>query len=269
MGNTAGYLLANDTVELERLRLQARVWEPEAEKMLDAIGVQPGWNCVDLGCGAMGILGPLSQRVGPEGRVVGIDSDAKQLSAASEYVRSSELMNVELIELDGYRSSLPRESFDLVHVRFVFAPVGRDEDLVKELVSLARPGAVIAVQEPDADSWTCYPRNPAWDELKQAILLAFRKGGGDFNAGKRTISLLQRAGLRDVKIRAAIVALQGEHPYKRLPVQFAASLRARIIDSGIMTADHLDRVIAESERIASNPESVMVSFTVTQVWGMK
>ena len=52
------YLLAGGTAELERLQLQARVWEPDAEVMLDQIGLQAGWRCLDLGCGAMGILGP-------------------------------------------------------------------------------------------------------------------------------------------------------------------------------------------------------------------
>src|SRR4051794_11047087 len=67
------YLLPASASELERLRLQARVWEPEAETLLDRIGVQPGWRCADLGCGAMGILGPLSRRVGPTGRILGLD----------------------------------------------------------------------------------------------------------------------------------------------------------------------------------------------------
>ena len=37
-----GYLLAGGAAELERLQLQARVWEPEAEAMLDRIGLAPG-----------------------------------------------------------------------------------------------------------------------------------------------------------------------------------------------------------------------------------
>src|SRR5215831_1583540 len=64
------YLLAGGAAELERLQLQARVWEPEAETMLDHIGLEAGWHCLDLGCGAMGILGPLARRVGPSGQVV-------------------------------------------------------------------------------------------------------------------------------------------------------------------------------------------------------
>src|SRR4051812_10022213 len=82
MADAQGYLLAGGAAELERLTLQARVWQPEAEHMLDQIGLRTGDHCVDLGCGAMGILEPLKRRVGPRGRVVGVDIDAKLLGAA-------------------------------------------------------------------------------------------------------------------------------------------------------------------------------------------
>ena len=36
------YLLVSGTPELERLQLKARVWEPEAEVMLDQLGLQAG-----------------------------------------------------------------------------------------------------------------------------------------------------------------------------------------------------------------------------------
>jgi SAM-dependent methyltransferase len=266
---TNNYLLADGSSELERLRLQARVWEPEAEIMLDRIGVQPGWNCVDLGCGAMGILGPLSRRVGPQGHVVGVDTDAKQLAAARDFVQENKLTNIEILELDAYRTDLPHESFDFTHVRFVFAPVGRDEELLREMFSLTRPGGIVAIQEPDATSWNCYPPHPAWAKLKGAILAAFARGGGDFNVGQRTFGMLRHAGLEDIQLRAAVTALQDQHPYKRLPIQFATSLRKRILDAALMSETELDHVIAECEQLASDPETVVLSFIVTQVWGRK
>src|SRR5262245_61442305 len=42
----AAYLLRSDA-EGDRLRLQARVWEPAAEALLDAVGVRPGGACAD------------------------------------------------------------------------------------------------------------------------------------------------------------------------------------------------------------------------------
>ena len=269
MADTSSYLLAGGSAELERLRLQARVWEPAAEALLDRIGVQAGWRFIDLGCGAMGILGPLSRRVGPQGHVIGVDSEATQLAAARAFVQENHLSNVEIIEHDAYHTTLPRATFDLTHVRFVFAPVGRDAELLQEMVALTRPGGVVAIQEPDATSWQCYPAHPAWDRMKEAILVAFARGGGDFNAGQRTFGMLRRDGLKDVHIRAAVVALQDTHPYKRLPIQFATSLRKRIVDGGMLSEAELDNAIAACEQIASDPETVVMSFIVTQVWGRK
>lgn len=266
---SGGYLLSDSASELERLRLQARVWEPEAEAMLDRIGVQPGATALDLGCGAMGILGPLSRRVGPGGRVVGVDVDAKQLEAARAFVRDGGLTNVEILERDAYRTELPRETFDLVHVRFVFAAVGRDDDLLAEALALTRPGGVLAIEEPDATPWSCYPSRPAWDRLKGVILTAFGQGGGDFNAGQRTFGMLRRAGLEDVQARAGAIALHDRHPYMRLPIQFATSLRQRILGAGLLAEAELDDLLAECEQIAQDPDTFVLTFIVTQVWGRK
>ncbi len=82
------YLLARAPNEVERLQKWGRIWEPEAEAMLDQIGIQPGWRCLDLGCGPMGILRGLSRRVGPSGSVVAADLNPKQLAAARELTES-------------------------------------------------------------------------------------------------------------------------------------------------------------------------------------
>lgn len=263
------YLLQGGVAELERLRLQARVWEPYAELMLDEIGVQQGATCLDLGCGGMGILGPLSRRVGREGRVLGVDFDDKQLEAARAYVQENGLENVEIQRLDAYNTKLPAASFDLVHVRFLFAPVGRDEELLSEMLRLTKPGGIMAIQEPDATPWNYYPPDAAWDRLKAAILEAFRRGGGDFDAGQRTHKMLLDAGLQDVNMRAGIIALHDAHPYMRLPIQFATSLRPRILSEGIMTEEELDTAIADCEAIVRRPDTSSLTFVVTQVWGRR
>lgn len=267
--SSSQYLLAGSTSELERLRLQARVWEPEAEAMLDQIGIQVGWRCLDLGCGAMGILDPLSRRVGAGGRVIGVDNDQRQLAAARAYVQELGRANIELVEQDAYHTDFSRGAFDFVQVRFVFAPVGRDEELLQEMIALTRPGGIVAIQEPDATCWTCFPHHQAWDRLKEAILVAFQQGGGDFNAGQRTYGMLRAAGLEDVHIRAAVLALQNQHPYMRLPIQFATSLRQRILGAGLLAEADLDECMATCEQLASDPATSMLTFIVMQVWGRK
>jgi SAM-dependent methyltransferase len=265
------YLLSDAASELERLRLQARVWEPEAEAWLDLLGPMLGWRCLDLGCGAMGLLGPLARRVGSGGRVVGLDRDPLQLRGARDFVAGEELANVEILEADAYGCGavLPDGTFDLVHTRFLFAPVGRDAQLLDEMWRLTRPGGIIAIQEPDSAAWTCYPPSGPWEQLKAAILEAFRRGGGDFDAGRRTFGMLRDRGAAEVRIRAAVIALPPGHPYLRLSIQFATSLRSRILEMGIMDATVLDEAIAGCERTAADPGSAGLSFVVTQVWGRK
>jgi hypothetical protein len=49
-------------------------------------------------------------------------------------------------------------------------------------------------------------------------------------------AMLQERGAEDIRIRAAVVALSPGHPYLRLAVQFATSLKNRILDEGLMSS---------------------------------
>lgn len=248
------YLLQSGP-ELERLRLQAVVWEPDAQRLFDAIGVGEGWRCVDVGCGAMGVLRPLSRAAGARGEVVGVDRDESLLRAAEDFVETHALTNVRVQRDDVFDSALPAESFDLVHMRFMLAPIGRFDELLRAALRLCRPGGIVVLQEPDASCWSALSPTPAFDALRDAILQAFAANGGDFNAGRRTYAMLQQAGLGNVGISAAVHALPGDHPYARLPLQFAKSL-------GLSS-----ELIADFESVVES--TAYLTFAVTQVWGTK
>ncbi len=126
------------------------------------------------------------------------------------------LTNVELVKADALNHALPRESFDLVHVRFMFTPLGRDEALLEAPLALTRPGGVLVTQEADECAYICQPPQPAWDRLKALTAAAFERAGGDVNAGRRMYRLLRNAGLQDVSSRAAALALPGGAPFPAL-----------------------------------------------------
>ena len=52
------------------------MWEGATERVLDRVGLAAGARCLDAGCGPGETMRQLAQRVGPSGRVVGIDVDA-------------------------------------------------------------------------------------------------------------------------------------------------------------------------------------------------
>ncbi len=118
--------------ELERLRLQSRVWEPAGRRLLEEIGDGRGYRAVDIGCGVMGWLRLLSEWAGTEGEVVGTDIDDAMLAKAKQFVADEGLGNVLLRHDDLFAPTLEPASFDLVHA-VPITPLGRgpgtDDDL--------------------------------------------------------------------------------------------------------------------------------------------
>lgn len=265
----AGYIFAHAPNEVDRLRSWARSWEPETEAMLDRIQVQPGWRAIDLACGPMGIISSLSRRVGSTGKVVASDLNPVMLSAARRHAETNALTNVEFIEANAYQSNLPRASFDLVHARFMFAPLGQDGILLNEMIALTRPGGTIVSQESDESGYVCYPPQPSWERLKQLTIDAFARGGGNYSAGRRTYGLFCNAGLEKVQARAACLALPAGHPYRLWPIESALAFRSRFLEWGLITESDLDYLLQECESIARDPATFLTSFVVMQVWGRK
>lgn len=262
-------MLHLDSDDPERSRLQSLIWDPEVETWLAQLDIQPGWHCVDLGCGALGILEPLSRHAGPTGRIVGIEPRPALLAAAREFVRKSRLENVHLLDTPPHRTTLPESSYQLIHARFLLAAGSDEQELVQEMLRLARPGGIVAIQEPDLASLRCYPNHEGWSRLRDEVRTGFAAGGGDLVAGRRTFGLLKETGLEDVRIRSASIALQGAHPSKRLLVELAESQRRRIVGGGGLSDEELDRLLEECDRVARDPDSVVISFLVTQAWGRK
>ena len=136
------YLLADQPSELERLQLQSRVWEPSGRQLLSKIGGGSGGRALDVGCGALGWLRILSKWVGAVGEVVGTDIDESLLDAARSFLAAAGISNVELVVDDLFDSKLEPRSFDLVHARYVIAPLGRGLEQVASHRRLLRPGGL-------------------------------------------------------------------------------------------------------------------------------
>jgi ubiquinone/menaquinone biosynthesis C-methylase UbiE len=255
--------------EFERLRMQAEAMSFDAAVMLDRVGVGAGWRCLDLGCGVGGITDLLWARAGPSGRVVGLDSDPTKLEAARAWARAQGLDAVEFVEDDAYRSRLPRASFDLVHVRFLFSTAGQIDALLAEALALTRPGGVLAVQEPDIDTLNCYPPHPAWTRLKTALEGVFDAIGGDVRLAQRLYRLLRAAGLVDVAYRPFLVGVTSDQAMADYLPQTIESVRSTILDQGLLTEPELDEAIAACRAHLADPDTVSTSYLVAEVWGRK
>ena len=88
---------------------------PLGELGLRAASLRPGDAVLDVGCGCGDTTMEIAGRVGPTGRVVGLDLSAPMLARARERITEP---NVELVLGDAATAPLPAASFDVVFSRF-------------------------------------------------------------------------------------------------------------------------------------------------------
>ena len=257
------YPLESHAPEIERLRIQSAAMAPDAQVMLNRIGTQKGWKCLDLGCGPCGIAALLSPMVGVSGHVLGLDRDA----AFIEYARSDAHANVKFQQGDAYHTGFPPESFDLVHLRFVASTAGSPERLLREATRIARPGGIVALQEPDGASLNCHPTHRAWDRLKAALLGAFAGVGADLHLARRLYALAHQAGLEEVQYRTFIIAVRSSDPLIDYLPATVESLRGTIIRLGLLTEAELPMLLTECREHLQRPDASFTMYTVAQVWG--
>jgi SAM-dependent methyltransferase len=257
------YLLADQPSELERLQLQSRVWEPSGRQFLTKIGDGSGLRALDVGCGALGWLRILSEWVGPSGQVVGGDIDEGLLDAARSFLDAEGISNVELVVDDLFDSKLEPESFDLVHARYVIAPLGRGREQVASHRRLLRPGGALVLEEWDLGSWHFNPPAPAAELLIRLLSEIFATLGGE--AGRGLPKLLREIGIDDPELDAHVIALKPGHPYLRLPLQFSVALESRLLET--LSEDELASLRREAEGEFAEPARWGTTFTVIQCWG--
>src|SRR3954447_25743934 len=100
MTASAEYAIRGGVAGRERLRILARTLHPSTSALFDRLGVGAGLRCLDVGCGGGDVTFELARRVGPRGRVVGVDLDAAKLDLARQEAATQGLSNIEFRALD-------------------------------------------------------------------------------------------------------------------------------------------------------------------------
>jgi SAM-dependent methyltransferase len=263
------YLLGYRAEEQERLLRQAEELAGDSERLFDEIGVGEGWRVVEIGCGPLGCLELLSRRVGPRGRVVGIERSAQEVARAQAIARERGLSNVEVRCTDARHTELAAGSFDLATARLVLVNVPKPEEIVAEMVRLVRPGGVVALHEADARGNRIDPPLPAFARLLDLLAHYGALNGIDRNIAPRVPRLLREAGVVDVRIHPFVDLHPPGHSRRFLFAEFVANTRSRLIESGLIAADELDSLAAALRKHLEDPDTLTLSGLYLQAWGRK
>jgi SAM-dependent methyltransferase len=269
MTTQTDYVLGSSEAERARLLYQAKLFEREAHRLLDEMALGPGGRALDVGCGPLGVLDLLVERVGPAGEVVGLDREPRMLAMAHATLAERGVAGVRLVEGDATATGLPRGTFDFAHARLLLVNVPDPGAVVAEMAAVVRPGGVVAVQDVDWISWTCDPPHPAWDRLLAANRAVWAAGGMDVCIGRRLPALLRGAGLVDLRVEARAPFYVAGDPYHTLLLAFTAMHRERLLEQGTLTATELDDLTATLRTHLDDPGTVTLWALFVQAWGRR
>src|SRR5262245_42640101 len=140
------YALCRSKAEYNRLIEQAELLRPLTERMLRAAGIGPGMHVLDIGCGAGDVSFLVSEIVGPQGSVVGIDLDGEVIRFADERRAARVVANVVFRESDA-RSIASERLFDAAVGRFVLMYMSDPTAALQLIAENVRPGGIVAFHE--------------------------------------------------------------------------------------------------------------------------
>jgi ubiquinone/menaquinone biosynthesis C-methylase UbiE len=146
MSHVKGYILGDSTNAARRLAIQDAHFGDTSERLLDDLAIRPDDRVVELGCGPGSFSRRILNRLGPDGRLVGVDASEGLLTQAGKMLADTRF-NATLADITTLGSWL--DSADVVVGRAVLHHVPIAELLLGRLRARLRRGTRLGFIEPD------------------------------------------------------------------------------------------------------------------------
>jgi SAM-dependent methyltransferase len=261
------YVIRGGVAGRERLRILARVMEPSTRALLARAGVRAGMRCLDVGCGGGDVSLILSELVGAQGRVVGLDMDETTVELAGREATTLGRANVSFT-LGAVGSTLATSQFDVVYARFLLTHLADPAAALAWMHAHLRPGGVCLVEDIDCRGHFCEPDNATFRRYVELYTTLARRRGADPDIGPRLPGLLLQAGYADVQMQVVQPAgLLGD--VKVIAAITLENIVDGLLAEGLATRDGVAEDIAALRTFADDPRSVMSLPRVVQAWGRR
>lgn len=243
--------------ERRRLAALAGIYDPGTFRLLEQVGVAPGWACLEVGAGEGSVARRLADLTGPTGRVLAVDLDPRHMAGETAYeVRAHDI-------LDG-----PPESgaFELAHARAVIEWIPDRAAAIANMVAALKPGGVLLLEDVDiAGAKLGFPENGLRDAAVTAVGRLAAAGGADLYFGRELRKQLADAGLVGIESDVRTVLQRGGEPttdFQRLTLEQLAPV---LVAQGLLTEAEVSQSIAD----LADPQIYGYPPLMVAAWGRK
>lgn len=232
---------------------------------LQAMALRGGERILDVGCGLGQFTRAMARVAGPDGHVLGIERDRRQISEALRLAREDgEESLLELREGDVTQLPLSHQewgSFDVAHARFVLEHVSDPGSVVRSMVQALRPGGRIILEDDDHDVLRLWPEPEGVIELWRAYMRQFAAMGNDPLVGRRLVSLLQEAGAKPLRNDWLFFgSCAGNHDFSAFTANFVGILveaRERMVSPRLTDDESFDAALSSFQRWSERPDAAL------------
>ncbi|HYF63475.1 MAG TPA: methyltransferase domain-containing protein [Herpetosiphonaceae bacterium] len=255
-GREAGAGLADDELPAYAPMLAAfhRACAADLRGIVAALPLRPGDRVLDMACGDGTYSAWLAERVGPDGRVTGVDLSPAYLRVARERADGGQRGRIEFKQGDIARLPFADGSFDLAWCAHSLYSLPDPLAALRELARVIRPGGSVAILENDTLHHHMLPW-PAELELavRSAQLAALEESNqatGKFYIGRNLCGAFEQAGLSE----CAVTSFSVDH---RAPLSDdeRTFLGDYLRDLGQRARPHLDAAARTAFDLLIDPES--------------
>jgi SAM-dependent methyltransferase len=262
----SGYLFPTGAAGQERLRIVEGALAETTAAVLERAGIASGMAVVDIGCGLGGVSEWMAERVGPEGRVVGVDRAPAQVELARE--RLGDLSQVELAVADAHAPGLEAGAFDLVFCRVLLMHLERPGEALRAMAALLKPGGTLVCEESDFGRWFAEPAVPAVDRYRDLMIELAARRGQDWCIGRRLPGMFIEVGVPDPKLSLFQPAyLSGEA--KRLPGINLRETGPALVAAGLTDEAEIAGLLRELDSLAERDGALLGMSLMVQTWGRR
>jgi SAM-dependent methyltransferase len=216
------------------------------------IGLQPGWTCLDVGCGPGETMRLMGEIVGPSGEVTGLDRDAKAGREAIERLRATGISRYRFIEANMESTDdIGGGPFDFTFARLALLFARDPVAVLRRMYRWTKPGGTVAVQDLHVRTINLYPKLEACSELIRVIVETCVRSGQDMEFAFKLPVYFVDAGIGAPDGTDIDLPMTSLEPFIAHHQALCRSLLPRAIELGITTQARMQGVFRDIEQTAA------------------
>lgn len=138
--------MSNSGFKIMAFTFKVRDFFRPRRNIIKEIGLKPGFQVLDFGCGPGSYIAPVAELVGKSGKIYALDVNPLAIQMVKNLAKKRQLTNVETI-LSDCKTGLPNGSIDVVLLYDAFHDLNNPNEVLEELHRVLKTSGTLSFND--------------------------------------------------------------------------------------------------------------------------